>query len=86
MSGNRGKGRPKGSRNKSTAAVKEAMELAFGALGGQQAFEEWAKKNPDTYYGVLLPKLLPVQMQHSGNPDEETPIQVSRIELVAPSE
>ena len=64
---NAGKGRPKGSVNKTTAEAKEAIALAFVGIGGQKAFEAWAKANPDTYYGTVFPKLLPVQVNHADN-------------------
>lgn len=64
MSGNRGKGRPKGAVNKTTAEAKEAIAQAFVGIGGQKAFEAWAKSNPDVYYASVFPKLLPVQVNH----------------------
>jgi hypothetical protein len=64
---NAGKGRPKGSVNKTTAEAKEAIAMAFVGIGGQKAFEDWAKANPDTYYGSVFPKLLPVQVNHANN-------------------
>lgn len=68
MSGNRGKGRPKGSVNKTTALAKEAIEGAFLHLQGVPGkdLQSWAEDNTDDFYKLLFPKLLPVQMQHSG--------------------
>jgi hypothetical protein len=67
MSGNRGKGRPKGVPNKTTAEVKRAFEMAYDHLGGQANFNKWAKTNQDIFYTQLLPKLIPVQLNHADN-------------------
>lgn len=76
MSGNRGRGRPKGSPNKVTANAKEAIEKAFEGLGGVDALMAWAKGNQDSFYGTVWPKILPLQVKHSG--DRENPV-VSEI-------
>jgi hypothetical protein len=67
-------GRPKGVPNKKTREVKEAIELCFQGLGGVKALQEWAEKNPDTFYGSVWPKLLPVQHRVGGDPDNKAPI------------
>lgn len=54
-------GRTKGTPNKTTVAVKEAMLLAFEGLGGVPALIEWAKVNPTEFY-KLYSKLLPLQV------------------------
>ena len=54
-------GRPKGSPNKTTAKVKEAMELAFEGIGGVPALIEWAEDNQTEFYKLFV-KLLPVQV------------------------
>jgi hypothetical protein len=79
-----GKGRPKGSVNKKTAEAKDAIAKAFEGIGGQKAFEAWAKANPDTYYATIFPKLLPVQVKH-GNDDDGPFKTVTSIALVGPS-
>lgn len=77
--GNAGKGRPKGSQNRSTVKVKEAFETAFEELGGVEALVTWARKEPTEFYKQYA-KLLPVQITG----DKDNPIRtVSRIELVA---
>ena len=58
-------GRQKGTPNKTTASVRAAIEAAYGSMGGQKRFNQWAESNPDTFYTVLLPKLLPVQVNHA---------------------
>lgn len=67
FSGKPGPGRPKGTPNKTTAAVKAAFEAAFDHLGGQKNFNTWAKQNQDVFYTQLLPKLIPVQVNHADN-------------------
>lgn len=55
-------GRKVGSKNKVTAAAKEAIELAFEGIGGVAALTKWAKSNRTTFYGRVWPKLLPLQL------------------------
>jgi hypothetical protein len=76
---NAGKGRPKGSLNKSTVAVKEALSQAFDDLRGVEGLTTWARENPTAFY-QLWGKMLPLQV--GGDPDG-VPIKISRIELVA---
>lgn len=54
-------GRPKGSRNKKTVAVKEALENAFAGMGGTPALIKWAKENPTEFFKIWS-KLLPIQI------------------------
>ena len=64
MSEQKGKrfgGRQKGTPNKTTAKVKEAMELAFEGIGGVPALIEWAEDNQTEFYKLFV-KLLPVQV------------------------
>lgn len=77
--GNAGKGRPKGSQNKTTVKVKEAFETAFEELGGVPALVEWARKEPTEFYKQYA-KLLPVQI--TGDKDNPVAV-VTKIELVA---
>lgn len=70
MSGNRGKGRPKGVPNKRTAKAMEAIEMAFEGLGGVSALQAWAQTNPDAFYGQVWPKILPLQVKHQGDPQD----------------
>ena len=69
MSEQKGKrfgGRQKGTPNKTTAKVKEAMELAFEGIGGVPALIEWAEDNKTEFY-KLFAKLLPVQVEANLN-------------------
>lgn len=67
MSGNRGKGRPKGSQNKTTASAKEAIELAFEGMGGAKRLQRWAEENEGDFFKLIFPRLLPVQLNHADN-------------------
>lgn len=56
-------GRPKGSLNKTTRAVKETFEKVFDAIqdDGLANLESWAKENPDKFY-PLAAKLIPAEI------------------------
>lgn len=59
MSGNRGKGRPKGAVNKTTASVKAALQAVYAARGGDAALQAWAGENQTEFYklwGRMLPQ------------------------------
>ena len=56
-----GSGRKKGTPNKATANVREAIEMAFAGIGGVEAFSSWAKENQTEFY-KLYSKLLPLQV------------------------
>jgi len=62
-----GAGRKVGQVNESTRIAKEAIELVFEELGGWKAMAAWARNNPDDFYRVIYPKLLPVQLNHAGH-------------------
>lgn len=51
-------GKKPGTLNKSTRAVKEALEECFDRLGGVAAMEQWARREPTEFF-KLLAKLLP---------------------------
>lgn len=62
--GNAGKGRKKGSKNKATLHAKKAIEEAFDLLGGVKGLVKWIRaddENKTSFYKVIYPKLLPVQ-------------------------
>jgi hypothetical protein len=60
--GNAGKGRPKGSVNKITRDVREAVLQSFEIVGGAQYLAEQARANPTAYLS-LVGKVLPLQVQ-----------------------
>jgi hypothetical protein len=67
---NAGKGRPKGSLNKTTRAAKDAIALAADELGGSDRLVAWAKEDPQNeraFWTTIYPKLIPVTL--SGDND-----------------
>ena len=67
--GNAGKGRPKGSRNKTTLAAKEAIALAAEGLGGTERLVAWAQeapKNELAFWTQLYGKLVPLDTNVNG--------------------
>lgn len=80
--GNAGKGRPKGSKNKTTQVAKDAIAEAAAELGGSARLVTWAKSDPineRVFWGTIYPKLLPLQV--AGDPDNPL-LTVHRVELV----
>lgn len=71
----RGPGRPKGSPNKTTTAVKAALTSAFDRIGGAKTFAAWAEANQTEFY-KLWAKMLPQEV--SGL--DGAPITIERIE------
>ncbi len=67
-----GKGRPKGSTNKLTRTIKEAIEASFDKVGGAEYLARMAFEQPGAYM-TLLGKVLPMQIdgnvQVIGMPD-----------------
>jgi hypothetical protein len=62
-------GRAKGTPNKMTKSVKEAIEFAADGLGGAQRLVDWAKedpKNEGAFWTNIYPKLLPLQVTGEG--------------------
>jgi hypothetical protein len=57
-----GKGRPKGSVNKTTKSVREAIESAFQGVGGAEYLMQQAQQNPQAFL-TLLGKIIPAQVQ-----------------------
>jgi hypothetical protein len=57
-----GKGRPKGSVNKTTKSVREAIEAAFQGVGGADYLMQQAQQNPQAFM-TLLGKIIPAQVQ-----------------------
>ena len=60
-------GRQKGTPNKLTVEVKTAIERAFQHLEEpEDDFNKWAKDNRTIFYTQLLPKIIPLQLNHAG--------------------
>lgn len=62
---NQGRGRPKGSLNRTHATVRWSLIEAFRLTGGVQALVKWGKANPDLFYPMLT-KLLPTELAEAG--------------------
>ncbi len=58
-------GRQKGVENHSTRSVKEALLKAYGAIGDDQAFAEWAIENRTEFY-KLWSKIMPTEVNATG--------------------
>ncbi|CAN5261502.1 hypothetical protein BH10PLA2_BH10PLA2_00470 [soil metagenome] len=54
-------GRFKGTPNKTTAAVKEALSVAFDKIGGIPALVEWGQLNQADFYRLWI-RLLPQEV------------------------
>jgi len=68
--GNAGKGRPKGSPNKTTQIAKDAIAQAAETLGGSKRLVAWAQedeKNEAAFWTTIYPKLLPLQVNGAGD-------------------
>ena len=63
-SGKPGPGRPKGSLNKTTAAIKEMVVQALDEAGGVEYLRNQAATNP-TAFLTLVGKVLPLQVAGS---------------------
>ena len=69
----KGRGRPKGALNKTTAAAKDIIASVATELGGAERLLAWVKadpKNEAAYWTVIHPKLLPLQVNGSGDEGE----------------
>lgn len=60
--GGTGKGRMKGSLNRTTLALKEAILSTFDSLGGPQFLESLAEERPELFIS-LLGKLIPSEIK-----------------------
>ena len=61
-----GKGRPKGSLNKVTAAVKDMVAQALDKAGGVEYLVTQSRDNP-TAFLTLVGKIIPMQADIKGN-------------------
>lgn len=66
--GNAGKGRPKGSTNKVTKTIREAIEASFEKVGGAEYLARMAEDQPSAYM-TLLGKVLPAHMNIKASGD-----------------
>lgn len=66
-------GRQKGTPNKITASFKQAVLLAYDAIGGDRTFHAWAKKNQTAFYKIMT-RLIPLEVV--GNPEQPVAVKV----------
>ena len=79
---NAGMGRKVGSMNKTTAAVKEALLMAFDDIGGVEALATWAAANQDKFYPIwakLLPQEIKGELEISNVTPEERNSRVAAL-------
>ncbi len=74
--GNAGKGRRKGSVNKTTAALKDAILNAFNEVGGVDYLVTLAKTDPRTF-AALLGRVLPLTV--AGDSDSPLTVKIIRF-------
>lgn len=79
---NAGKGRPPGAVNKSTRAVKEALQEAFEGMGGTASLIEWAKSEPTEFY-KLWTKMLPAEVKAEVTNIGDAPVGKIQIEVIS---
>lgn len=86
--GTPGPGRPKGSRNKTTALLKDAILQAAHQAGGPGGLVGYltlqATENPGPFMS-LLGKVLPMQLNHADADGDKLTIQVVRFADDQPS-
>lgn len=66
MKGKKTGGRKKGSVNKSTAAVKDALTKAFEELGGVDSLVSWGRSNETEFYKLWV-KMMPQEVNAEVN-------------------
>ena len=57
-------GRQRGTPNKITRAFRDAVQVAFDAIGGDEAFAAWARENPTEFYRIAA-RLIPTELTGS---------------------
>lgn len=73
--GERIAGRQKGTPNKTTVTMKAAIMAVYDRLQKGHAephghFAKWAEENSDKFYTHIAPKLIPVQVAGSDDPND----------------
>ena len=67
-------GRAKGTLNKSTLEIKQAIEQVFEGMGGIDALLKWAVENQSVFYTQIWCKLLPASLKVDANVGDFTGI------------
>jgi hypothetical protein len=81
-----GSGRKKGTPNKSTVAVKEALQAAFDGIGGVGHLTKFAKASPEEFYKLWV-KMLPQEVKNTVamDPSVMAAIEEGRKRVAKPS-
>ena len=66
-------GRQAGTPNKISTTVRDNVVSVFDEIGGTEFMKRWATENPNQFF-ALYAKLLPLQAQISGDP--ENPVEM----------
>jgi hypothetical protein len=66
-------GRQAGTPNKISNTVRDNVVSVFDEIGGTEFMKQWATENPNQFF-ALYAKLLPLQAQISGDP--ENPVEM----------
>ncbi len=83
----KGRGRPKGSKNKVSAEAKQVIAEAAEGLGGSARLLEWARADPaneKAFWTQVYPKL--VSLTVVGDPANPVGIAVVERRIVRPSD
>ena len=78
-----GAGRKKGSQNRFTSEIKDAVLDTFKALGGVTHMTKWAEKNPTDFYRIaskLIPQQINADVKHF---DEASDLSDNELEHIA---
>ena len=70
-------GRPRGTKNKATAALKDMILQALSNAGGTRYLEQQAKKNPNAFM-QLVGRVLPLQVK-DGGAEPQVPAPVNHV-------
>ncbi len=71
-------GRLRGTPNKLTRAFREAVQVAYEGVGGDNAFIAWARENQTEFYRIAA-RLIPLQVN---GPNDGRPLPVLNIVLL----
>lgn len=72
--GERRGGRQKGTPNKATRDIRQAILNVYERMGGEDALLVWATANTDTFYTAFLTKMVPRPVEVGG--PEGGPVEV----------
>ena len=66
-------GRTKGVKNKIGQDVKNSLLFVYETIGGDKSFSDWAKEEKTEFY-KMYSKLLPTELEHTGDITRTTTI------------